>query len=322
MPLRDLLGHDRVKALLAQALQRSRVPQALLLAGPEGVGKKTLALTVGRALLCERNDGDACDQCPTCRRALRGLHPDLFVVEAATSNIKIDQVRDAVREIGARPFEGRARAFVVNDAHVMTEQASNALLKSLEEPAPTSHVFLVTSSPAALLPTVRSRCQTLRFGPLPAALLEAHLRDTVGLDPAEAALRATASGGSLGLALALESEGYRSLREQLLGLLESLAQATPIGRMEAAEALAGVEDHQQALTILRSLLRDVAILHAGVQNPQNSDLAPRLAALAGGALGTSAAALAEAVADSRTALDENANKMLTMDVLVETLART
>src|SRR6185295_17465602 len=108
--------------------------------------------------------------------------------------------------------EGRARAFVVDDAHLMTEEASNALLKSLEEPPPTSHVMLVTASPQALLPTIRSRCQTLRIGALPAPLIEAHLRE-VGIDADDAQLRASLSGGSLAQALAFESSGYRGVRD-------------------------------------------------------------------------------------------------------------
>ena len=320
MPLSAILGHERVKGLLAGALRRGHVPQSLLFAGPDGVGKKALAMTVGRALLCERNDGDACDACGTCSRGVRGLHPDLFLVEAATSAIKIDQVRDAVREISGRPFEGRARSFVIDDAHLMTEQAMNALLKSLEEPPPTSHVFLVTSAPAALLPTIRSRCQVLRFGPLPMTLVEAHLRDQAGLDPAEAALRAAAAGGSLGLALALESQTYRNVRDLVLGLLERVASSSPLDRLELAEGLQGVDDHEMAMTLIRSLLRDVAVLDAGGAALQNPDLRPRLEALARGPLGTKAARLAEAVAEGREALLGNANKLLTMDVLVEALA--
>src|SRR5439155_11446929 len=133
--------------------------------------------------------------------------------EPTGAAIKIDQVRDLTREILSRPYEGRARAFVVDEAHVMTEEASNALLKSLEEPPPTSHVFLVTASPHALLPTIRSRCQVLRMSALPGALVETYLRERGGLDAADAHLRATLAGGSLGQALAFESTAYRSVRD-------------------------------------------------------------------------------------------------------------
>jgi DNA polymerase-3 subunit delta' len=181
-------------------------------------------------------------------------------------------------------------------------------------------VFLVTAAPAALLPTIRSRCQVLRFGPLPAALVESHLRDVAGLDEAEAALRAAASGGSLGLALALESQAYKTVRELVLGLLERLASTGPLERMELAEGLQGVEDHEMALILLRSLLRDVAVLGVGGTGLHNPDLRPRLEALARGPLGGRAGRLAQAVAEGREALLGNANKLLTMDVLVEALA--
>lgn len=322
MAFASVLGHERLKDLLSRTLREARLPPALLFAGPQGVGKRTLALAAARALLCERTDGDACESCASCRRALRGLHPDLLLVEPVTAAIKIEQIRDVVREVAGRPFEGRARAVVVDDADAMTEQAANALLKSLEEPPPTSHLFLVTAAPQALLPTIRSRCQTLRFGPLPEGLLEAHLQERLGLSAEEARLRAALSQGSLGVALAFESEAYRALRDELLGLLESLERWGPVERMEAAERLEEKDEPEQALTTLRSLLRDVAALRAGAR-PRvilNADVAERLAALARGALGDRATFLAEAVGETRTTLRGNANKLLTMDVLLESLA--
>jgi DNA polymerase-3 subunit delta' len=230
-------------------------------------------------------------------------------------------VRDVVREIASRPFEGRARVFVIDDAHELTEQAANALLKSLEEPAARSHVILVTSAPQALLPTVRSRCQVIRFGPLPSALVEQHLRSAAGLDEEEAALRAAAAGGSLGVALSLESQAYRDVRDRLVLLLESAGGGRPIERMEMAEELADQEDLDAALGVLRGLLRDVAALRAGGLRLANPDLAERLAAVARGRIGENASALADVTAEARTALGTNANKLLTMDVLLEAFAR-
>jgi DNA polymerase-3 subunit delta' len=325
MKFADVLGHPRIKTLLQDALRRRRLPGAILLSGPEGVGKKTLALAAARALLCATQSGEACDACPPCNRTSKGLHPDLFVLEpegASVKSIKIEPVRDLVREIVARPFEGPARAFVVDDAHLVTEQAQNALLKSLEEPPATSHVMLVTAAPQALLTTIRSRCQTLRLGGLPASLLEGYLRDRQGLGPEEARLRAALSGGSLASALAFEAGTYQALRDSLLGLLERLPGLGAIERMQEAEALADTDDVGETLTALRTLLRDVAAVRAGSppESLLNADIVPRLAALAGGPMGGRAAELAESVGESREALRVNANRLLSMDVLIDRLS--
>jgi len=347
--LARVLGHDRVKRVLGRALVQGRFPPALLLAGPEGVGKRTLALAAAAALVCREGGGDACGDCSACRRIARAtaslpelrkaaderadqperrnflLHPDLVLVEprrtATRLDVRIEQVREMVRQIEGRPFEAPARVFVVDDAHAMTEQAQNALLKGLEEPPPTSHVILVTASPQGLLPTIRSRCQALRVGSLPVAAVEAHLREEAGLPPEEARLRASLAGGSLGAALAFESEAYHALRGDLLGLLEGLG-GGPLGRIQAAERLEQAEDLVLALTALRSLLRDVAALRAGCAPGSllNADVADRLSALAGGRLGDRAPALAEMVGETRGALRQSANKLLALDVLAETLA--
>jgi len=330
MAFASILGHERLRGLLARAVAHHRLPPALLFSGPSGVGKKTLALALGRALLCDRDDGDACEACATCTRAARGLHPDALLVEPDGLSIKIEQVRDAVREIAGRPFEGRARAIVFDEAHLLTEQAQNALLKSLEEPPASSHVFLVTASPQALLPTIRSRCQMLRFSPLPQARLETYLRERSGLSADEARLRAALSGGSLGAALAFESEAWRDLRVELLETLEELVGTGTLGRMSAAERLEEMDDPVLALTALRSLLRDLAALRAGSPALLNADVAGRLDALARGPLGERAGQMARAAGETRDALEGKitgtnlrrgpANALLALDVLMDALA--
>lgn len=321
MAFDSVVGHEKVRALLARSIGAGRLPHAVLLAGPEGVGKRTLAQAAARALVCDTARGDACDACPSCRRAGRGLHPDVALIEPETATIKIEQVRDMAREVLARPFEARARAFVMDEAHAMTEQASNALLKSLEEPPRTSHVFLVTASPQALLPTIRSRCQTLRFGPLPPAVVESYLAGRGGVSPEEARLRSALSGGSIGAALALDSEAYRSTRNNLLQVLEKAEALGAIERMEVAQRLADLEDPALALTTLRSLLRDVLLLRSGARTASllNADVGPRLEAIARSRLADRAAALAEAAGETREALRLNANRLLSMDVLMDGL---
>lgn len=359
MRLADVRGHDRVRAILARALERDRLPPALLFAGPDGVGKKLLALAVAQAALCERAPApEPCGECRACRKVSVALaperlearrqeaddhpdedvwrnfrlHPDLVLSEGwrltkagrprAEPEIRVDQVRDLIAEIAGAPFEARRRVFVVDDAHTMNEAAQNALLKSLEEPPPRSHVILVSAAPLGLRLTIRSRCQLLRFGPLTRSAVAAQLAEGRGVPEEEAKMQAALAGGSLGAALALESESYGRMREGLVGLLERAEALDPLARLEAAEGLEQSDDPTLLLTTLRSLLRDILALRAGAEAGTlvHPDLAGRLAPLAGGPLGERAAALADRAGEARLALRGFANKLLTFDLLVDSLA--
>lgn len=314
----EILGHETSKRLIQKAVEAGRMPPALLLSGPEGVGKFLLARALGRALLCTES-GSCEPQCVPCRRANEGGHPDLIVVQPSTLVIKIDQIREVVRQIMGRPFEARRRVVVLDQAHLLTEEAANSLLKSLEEPPPTSHLILVTAAPQALLPTIRSRCQGLRLGPLPASTVEEYLKEKHGQPAEEARLRASLSGGSIGAALAWETETHRSVRALLLDLLEK----PPGGaeRAEVADRLAELEDIPAALITLRTLLRDMEVLRlgAGPQSLLNADESERLSRLARAPLAGRASAFAAAVEETIRALRGNANKLLAMDVLMERL---
>ncbi len=357
MAFDSVLGHERIRALLSRAIAGGRVPHALLFAGPEGVGKRTLALAFASALLCDqRGPAGPCGACRHCTRVARSLsgldelragaekgyrgpddaalydfrlHPDLVLVEPPARGRRPEilsaQADDIARETFKAPFEARARAFVMDDAHALcagtTVTAANALLKSLEEPPGHTHFVLVTSQPQSLLPTIRSRCQTLAFGALPTAGLVEKLRGE-GMSESEARLRAALCGGSLGAARAFDEDAWRGAREGLVSLLEAGPRLDPAGRLKAAEMLKELDDVRSGLGTLRTLLRDVAVIHAGAGTSLllNPDLTPRLQAMAAGPLGPRAAGLAQAAAEARDALAGYAHEQLTLDVFVERFA--
>jgi DNA polymerase-3 subunit delta' len=302
VPFERIHGHERLRAVLGAALERGRVPQSLLFSGPAGVGKHAVAVELARALVCPAG---GCGRCAACDRVRRGIHPDVVEVAGTTKTgqISVDQLRDLIPEIGSRPFEAQRRVFVI-DADALNDQSSNAMLKILEEPPPTSHLVLVSAAPHALLTTIRSRCQHFRFGALPVGVVEQALVER-GMEVGEARLRAALCGGSLGHALALESEAWQAAREKLLDVFEALPSADALARAALADRLVDGVDLAVTLTLGRSLLRDVAALASGVAEDAvvNADRLDRLRRLAEGPLGGAAAAMAAVFARGRDDLE-------------------
>ena len=167
MPLSAEIRHPRIADLLRQAVIRRSVPQSVIFAGPEGVGKRAMALALAQAVNCpNQKDGDACGTCPTCTRILRGDHYDVALIsnDDGAATIKIEQLRERVLDVvGYRPFEAHRRVFIIDPADAMTEAGQDALLKTLEEPPPAAMLLLITAYPDSLRPMVQSRCRRLRF---------------------------------------------------------------------------------------------------------------------------------------------------------------
>lgn len=167
MPLSAEIRHPRIADLLRQAVMRRSVPQSVIFAGPEGSGKRAMAVALAQAVNCpNQRDGDACGTCSTCTRIARGDHYDVVTVEreGGAATIKIEQLRDRVLDVvGYRPFEAQRRVFIIDPADAITEAGQDALLKTLEEPPPAAMLLLITAYPDSLARTVQSRCRRLRF---------------------------------------------------------------------------------------------------------------------------------------------------------------
>jgi DNA polymerase III subunit delta' len=245
-----------VVELLSRSIARNRLPPSLIFAGPSGTGKRDTAIAVAQLLNCLKpRDGDACGECAQCTRIARGVHPDVMLIEPGDSGaIKIEPIRDAIDRASYRPFEGKRRVVIVNDADALVPAAQNALLKTLEEPSPSSVFILTASRPDMLLQTVRSRCIRLMFA-------EAGRLDT------EPAARAVAQRVLAQAASSIDSARLDGAKELL-----SSTGATAASDREQVNA------HLRAMA---SLLRDIEIIATRADQPlANAELKPSLERLA------------------------------------------
>jgi len=223
---RQIKGHEAQIAGLQRSYAAGRLAHAYLFVGPEGVGKQRVALALAKALLCRHRDADAldaCTDCSSCRRFQAGSHPDfnLLALPEDRHELPIDMVRELTRWIGLKPADADRKVAVVDDAHTMSMPAANSFLKTLEEPPPGSVLILVAVEADQLLPTILSRCQVLRFGPLAEGDLMAVLSALpVQMDPKMAARVVRAADGSVSAALRLADPTVWEFRE---GLVRHLA---------------------------------------------------------------------------------------------------
>ncbi|MBI4355502.1 MAG: DNA polymerase III subunit delta' [Candidatus Omnitrophica bacterium] len=205
----QILGHEAVLASLRQAAAQQRLAHAYLFAGPDGVGKRLVAGWFAQLLNCTAAEAlRPCGQCVACEKTARRIHPDLFWLEAAEApTVKIEQVRAIIERLGLRPYEGHQAVAIIHPAEALTEDAANALLKTLEEPRGEAVVILVTTDAGRCLPTLVSRCRLVRFGALAASLIARRLVETCAAPEAAARELARLAEGSLGRALALAQSG-------------------------------------------------------------------------------------------------------------------
>ncbi len=340
----QLIGNDRVKKLLQRMLAGSRLPGAMLFSGEDGVGKKLFALELAKALNCRSPQGaEGCGVCPACVRISRinypasddsddwkGIiwtdHPDVGMVIAPRRVLLVEQMRAIEREANYRPFEGNARIFVVEDADKLNEASANALLKVLEEPPHTSHIILLTSRPAWLLPTIRSRCQIIRFSPLAAAEIEHYLTQNKIPGANEARVLARVARGSLSRALDEDLDDFIEQRKAMLQVLEALALSDDrLQLLRSAEQLNEAQykdEYETRLDVLETLIRDLWLLSldAHAETIVNDDVLPQLKGMAEGLDSKRPAIWIGQIEEMREQLIVNINRKPATDALFLTMA--
>jgi DNA polymerase-3 subunit delta' len=302
---KHLIGNQHVQHTLKLLLTHNRLPNSLLFAGDEGIGKRQFALAAARAVVCvKRDDEIPCGVCSACVRAGKfnipeptdknkdsfkkiflSDHVDVATVVPYKNFILVDAIRDLEREANFNPYEAPARFFIIDEADKMNDAAASALLKTLEEPPPTSFIFLVTSRPDSLLPTIRSRCQTLRFAPIPDDEIERYLIDSCAFSHDEARLASRLSRGSIGRAVSIDVAKFRLVRGRMLDVLrhaiETGDRAALLRASEEMNEAKNKELFEENLDVLESLIHDVWTLRSGSEPERivNADLLDELTAL-------------------------------------------
>jgi DNA polymerase-3 subunit delta' len=222
-PFLEIIGQKQTISFLKGVMARGKIPHAYLFAGISGVGKTTTALAFTQAINCkEQVNEEACGHCQTCRQVMHGNFPDLVLIEPDGQKIKIEQIRGLNRALSFKPVSGRYRVSIIRQAEVMTDEAANSLLKTLEEPPPNNLIILNVTEPLALFPTIVSRCQKVLFRPIPAHDIAEWLMSSLSLEKDRANVLAKISEGSLGKAIRMAEGEFIQNREYLISRLIQL----------------------------------------------------------------------------------------------------
>jgi DNA polymerase-3 subunit delta' len=331
-----LKGHEAVVEAFARALGRGRLAHAYLFTGPPGIGKRTFAVELAKALLCESPAGgrlEACDRCPACIQVEAGTHPDFQAAARPpeSQEFPVDLMREVCRGFALKPARGRGKVVVLDGADDLNEEAANCFLKTLEEPPPRSVLILVGSSPDRQLATIVSRCQVVRFAPLEPALVEELLQAQGVDDPQLRARLVCVCGGSPGIARELADPALWEFRAAFLAALARPG-ADPVKSartlMDFVEE-AGKESAAQrrrarlVLRLLVDFLQDALALALG-GSPRRTipeDL-PALEILAGRAAGPDLLlTLLERCLEADRWIERNVQLVLVLEALLDAFAQ-
>lgn len=218
----NIIGQSLLLDRLENMVSSGRVAHAYLLTGPKGIGKTTIGETFARMLFCTSSARRPCGVCQSCIQFMSGNHPDFIQLIPKGKSIKIDDIRNLRRDIVIKPYQGSRKVYMIDDAHIMTMHAQNALLKTLEEPPSYATIILGADNINVLLPTIISRCQVIPIKRLPSNAIHKILLER-GLSSDEASVFARMSEGLPGRGIALSlDEDFKTLREDVINYLDNL----------------------------------------------------------------------------------------------------
>jgi DNA polymerase-3 subunit delta' len=320
MSFDKIRGQDKAIVYLKDVLRTDRLSHAYLFVGPDGVGKSLTAKELAKAINCQEVKLDSCDRCLICERINNFNHPDVKWIksDASFGSIKIEQVRQMRNDINLTPYESHKKIYIIQEAEAMTEEASNALLKTLEEPSLNSLLILTTQAPERLLTTIVSRCQKIFFSSLKVESVKKILLEDYGLEENKANFLAKLSDGKLGRAIKLRSRDILEEKNRIIDEIPNLNLLT--------SGIFDIEDQEYVeitLEILVAWFRDILVLKSGLETSLliNTDREPELKRKAFLYSFEELEGRIEAIIKTRNLIRQNINPKLAFDCLGMELTR-
>ncbi len=265
---KDVVGHKNIIKYIQNAVSADAVSHAYILNGERGSGKKLLANLFAMSLQCQNRgeDGDACGKCQSCRQAVNGNQPDIIrVTHEKPNTISVDDIRVQVNDdIVIRPYSSRYKIYIIADADMMSVQAQNALLKTIEEPPEYAVIMLLTENAETLLPTIRSRCVMMKLRNIKDQLVKKYLMEQLEVPDYKADVCVAFAQGNMGKAIMLaNSEHFNEIKEEAVHLLRNINDMSVSEVMEAVKRCMTYKlEINDYLDIIAIWYRDVLIYKA------------------------------------------------------------
>ena len=345
----SILGQEKPIRLLKTLIRNETIPHALLFLGIEGVGKKTTAMATAMASNCMDYGDDnlpeekkiranrstiqkittksgICGCCKSCGKIKSGNHPDIILIEPTGNFIRIDQIRNLCNTLTMKPYEARLRVVIISDAQAMNPAAGNALLKMLEEPPDRTVLILTAVHTSDLLPTIVSRCQHIRFSPIPHNHIEALLIEKHGASHDDARIVATMANGSISKAISMVRHtskiNWIKRRAWLFNSVETLSLMSIPSRLAFAENLSKNKvTLAESLEVMKSWFRDLVIYKFHPEQIMNKDLREKIQQNSKKMAVDSLLSKIDDIHLAQKNIQANTNLRLTLEVLIMRLAK-
>ena len=321
----DILGHEMIKDHFRKAIENHKVSHAYILAGEEGMGRKSLANAFAMTLLCEKGLKEPCMECHSCKQMLSDNHPDVIhVTHEKPGSIGVDDIRKQINDtIMIKPYSSYYKIYMVDEAEKMTVQAQNALLKTIEEPPSYAVIILMTTNPDAFLPTIPSRCIQPKLKPLRDYVVKGYLVEKLGVPVEKAEVYAAFARGNLGKAIHIaSSEEFGELYRAVLTLLKNIKNMDLPALLEFIKKLQ--EDHldiNECLDFMQLWYRD--ILMYKVTKDMNllifKDEYKTVSEICSHSSYEGLEAVLEAIDKAKQRLDANVNTELALELMLLTM---